>query len=238
MLYRLLCNVFPIDMTRAARNILAVSGRSRLRSVPSRRRSPLTARRADPACGAPVGSKARPSHRRVTQWSARRRTRWARDDRPPRSKRPEVRLACRTAPPGDHTGPLRQRTRSVPPHPCRSIRGGYAMTSSRVFSVGAMAGFLLGLIWAAVAPPAPAAWVNSTATQFTVGGQLGLTITPTANTTVDGPSVDPSCGSGTQGGTSMAIVQSSKLANVDADHLATVPPVLLVASCLSNTQTT
>ena len=64
---------------------------------------------------------------------------------------------------------------------------------------------------------------------FNVGAQLRtITITDTLQTTVDGTSVDPFCGS--QGGTSMAVVQGSKLKNVDPVQY----PVLLAMSCLDN----
>src|SRR5262245_38075754 len=61
-----------------------------------------------------------------------------------------------------------------------------------------------------------------------VGDQLG-TITPTANTTVDNILADPVCG--ISGGSSIAIVQGSKLAKVDG----ALYPVLLAITCLDNT---
>src|SRR5713101_3338967 len=95
------------------------------------------------------------------------------------------------------------------------------MSSTRVLSVGVAVGFLLGLVSAAPPPPAHAA--------LNVGAQLRtIPITDTAQTTVDNISVDPFCGS--QGGTSMAVVQGSKLKNVDPIQY----PVLLAISCLDN----
>src|SRR5574341_1817336 len=63
-----------------------------------------------------------------------------------------------------------------------------------------------------------------------VGGPL-RTITPTG-ATIGGTFVDPTCGN--QGGTSIAIVQGSKLAGVDAARY----PVLLAITCLDNTDVT
>ncbi len=60
-----------------------------------------------------------------------------------------------------------------------------------------------------------------------VGDSL-RTITPTAATTVDNILVDPTCD--VQGGTSMAIVQGSKLAGVDPVQY----PVVLAMTCLDN----
>jgi hypothetical protein len=110
--------------------------------------------------------------------------------------------------------------------------GRSTMSSTRILRTGVAVGFCLGLVWAASPPAAHAAWVNTGATAFQVGGQL-QTITLTANTTVDGTSVDPTCSS-MQGGTSMAIVQGSKLANVDS----VLYPVLLVVSCLAGDSAT
>ncbi len=64
-----------------------------------------------------------------------------------------------------------------------------------------------------------------------VGNSL-RTITPTAATTVDGTVVDPTCGN--QGGTSVAIVQGSKLDKVNA----VTNPVLLAITCLDNSDVT
>jgi hypothetical protein len=98
------------------------------------------------------------------------------------------------------------------------------MGSTRVLSAGAAACLFLTVVAAAVPPPGHAAWVNSTGTQFQVGGQL-FQITPTsAGTTF----ADPSCGS--QGGTSLALVQGLKLAQVDPVRY----PLVLVVSCLDN----
>jgi hypothetical protein len=65
---------------------------------------------------------------------------------------------------------------------------------------------------------------------FNVGAQVGsaITVTDGAQVTIDGTSVNPFCGS--QGGTSMAVVQGSKLKNVDPIQY----PVLLAMSCLDN----
>ncbi len=98
------------------------------------------------------------------------------------------------------------------------------MSNTRVLSAGVAAGFLLGLVWAAVPPPAHAVW--NVGGLFKVGGQLRA-ITPTATTLPDGTFVDPTCD--TQGGTSLAIVQSSKLAGVDPTL-----GIVLVVSCLDN----
>ncbi len=90
-------------------------------------------------------------------------------------------------------------------------------------------GLLLGVVGAAFPPPAHAAWVNSSKTQFQVGGQLpGTPITPTLPSPNPSLFVDPTCGN--QGGTSLAIVQGSKLAGVDP----ILYPSALVVSCLDN----
>jgi hypothetical protein len=103
------------------------------------------------------------------------------------------------------------------------------MSSTRVLSVGVVVGFLLGMVSLAYPPPARAAWVNSTKTQFQVAGQLG-TITPTAGTGF----ASPTCGSlPSQGGTSLALVQGLKLAGVDP----VLYPIVLVVSCLDNDAT-
>jgi hypothetical protein len=107
------------------------------------------------------------------------------------------------------------------------------MKGTRVHGVALVVSVFLGVLGGGP-QPARAAWVNSTATQFQVGGSLvPAPIVPTANTTVDNKIVDPSCATGTQG-TSIAIVQGSKLAGVDP----VAYPVLLVVSCLSNTPAT
>jgi hypothetical protein len=74
--------------------------------------------------------------------------------------------------------------------------------------------------------------VNSTATQFQVGGKL-TEIVPTLVSTAPGIAnspalVDPTCGS--QGGTSLALVRGSKLAGVDP----VLYPIVVVVSCLDN----
>jgi hypothetical protein len=107
-------------------------------------------------------------------------------------------------------------------------------TTTRISSIGVAVGFLLAVISGAFPSPARAAWVNSNATQFQVGGKLAE-IVPTLVSTAPGianpptaPLVDPTCGS--QGGTSLAIVRGSKLAGVDP----VLYPIVLVVSCLDN----
>jgi hypothetical protein len=86
------------------------------------------------------------------------------------------------------------------------------------------------MISCALPSPSRAAWVNSGATQFQVGGKLAEivpTLVSTAPGIVNSPAlVNPACGS--QGGTSLALVRG---------RLAGVDPVLypvLVVSCLDN----
>jgi len=105
-------------------------------------------------------------------------------------------------------------------------------TTTRILSIGVAVGFLLAVISGAFPSPARAAWVNSSATQFQVGGKLAE-IVPTLVSTAPGIAnspalVDPTCGS--QGGTSLALVRGSKLAGVDP----VLYPVVLVVSCLDN----
>ena len=93
-------------------------------------------------------------------------------------------------------------------------------------------GFLLAAIACTWPSPSRAAWVNSTATQFQVGGKLAE-IAPTLVSTAPGIAnapalVDPTCG--TQGGTSLALVRGFKLAGVDP----VLYPTVLVVSCLDN----
>src|SRR5262249_48595562 len=81
-------------------------------------------------------------------------------------------------------------------------------------------------------PTAHAAWVNSNASQFQVGGKLAE-IVPTLVSTAPGiantpPLVSPTCGN--QGGTSLALVRGSKLSGVDP----VLYPVVVVVSCLDN----
>jgi hypothetical protein len=87
------------------------------------------------------------------------------------------------------------------------------MSIIRVLSIGVAVGFFLGACGAAAPSTAQAAWVNGGATQFQVGGALD-----TINLTLN-------CA---EGGTSLALVQGSKLAGVDA----VVHPAVLVVSCL------
>src|SRR6266852_4057581 len=108
-------------------------------------------------------------------------------------------------------------------------------TTTRILSIGVAVGFLLAVISGAFPSPARAAWVNSNATQFQVGGKLAE-IVPTLVSTAPGIAtspafpalVDPTCGS--QGGTSLALVRGSKLAGVDP----VLYPIVLVVSCLDN----
>ena len=87
------------------------------------------------------------------------------------------------------------------------------------------------LSWLTLATPQPAraAWVNTTGTQFQVGGQLGQLLHPT---NVGTTFVDPTCGA--QGGTSLTLVptllQGLKVAGVDP----VLNPLALVVSCLDN----
>jgi hypothetical protein len=97
------------------------------------------------------------------------------------------------------------------------------MSSTRALSVAVSVGFLL-VVSSAFPPPVRAAWVNSAGTQFQVGGQLTQIIPTAAGTSF----VDPSCGS--QGGTSLALVQGLKLAGVDP----ILYPAALVVSCLDS----
>ena len=103
---------------------------------------------------------------------------------------------------------------------------------TRSLRIGVAVGFLLAAISCALPSPARAAWVNSSATQFQVGGKLAE-IVPTLVSTAPGIAnspalVDPTCGS--QGGTSLALVRGSKLAGVDP----VLYPIVLVVSCLDN----
>src|SRR5262245_2782414 len=86
-------------------------------------------------------------------------------------------------------------------------------TSMRTQQIRIALGFLLVAIAWALPSPLHAAWVNSTATQFQVGGKL-TEIVPT-----------PSC---VQVSTSLAVVSGAKLAGVDP----ALYPVVLVMSCL------
>src|SRR5215813_5736891 len=109
-------------------------------------------------------------------------------------------------------------------------------TTTRVSSIAVTLGLLLA-ISCALPSPSRAAWVNSTATQFQVGGKLAEitpTLVPTAPGIANPPSpnqlVNPAC---SQGGTSLALVRGSKLAGVDP----VLYPVVLVVSCLSSDAT-
>jgi hypothetical protein len=97
------------------------------------------------------------------------------------------------------------------------------MNSTSVRRVGVAVSFLVGMLGAALPPSAQAAWV--TAGQFTVGGQLRQIVPTAAGTSF----IDPTCGS--QGGTSLALVQGLKLAGIDP----VLHPLVLVVSCLDST---
>jgi hypothetical protein len=98
------------------------------------------------------------------------------------------------------------------------------MKSPRIRGVCRAIGFLVALLVPALPPPVHAAWVNSTATQFQVGGKLSEIVPTAAGTSF----VDPTCGN--QGGTSLALVRGSKLVGVDP----VLFPLVLVVSCLDN----
>src|SRR5262245_14249147 len=98
------------------------------------------------------------------------------------------------------------------------------MISTRVRRVGVSLGFLWLIVFGVLPAPARAAWVtwvNSTTTQFQVGGKLSEIVPTAAGTTF----ADPTCGS--QGGTSLALVRGSRLAGVDPVGF----PSVLVVSC-------
>src|SRR5215468_11023103 len=105
------------------------------------------------------------------------------------------------------------------------------MISTRVRRVGVSLGFFCLIVLGILPAPARGAWVNSTATQFQVGGKLAE-IVPTLVSTAPGIAtsptypalVDPTCGS--QGGTSLALVKGSKLAGVNSLWY----PIVLVVS--------
>src|SRR5262245_29586588 len=104
------------------------------------------------------------------------------------------------------------------------------ITGIRTQSTTVALGFLLAAIVWAWPSPSHAAWVNSTATQFQVGGKLAE-IAPTLVSTAPGiapPLVAPTCLLGSPAGTSLALVSGSKLAGVDP----VLYPAVLVVSCL------
>jgi len=106
------------------------------------------------------------------------------------------------------------------------------ISGRRTQRISVTLGFVLAAIVCALPSPSRAAWVNSSATQFQVGGKL-TEIVPTLVSTAPGIAnspalVDPTCG--TQGGTSLAIVRGLKLAGVDP----VLYPIVLVVSCLDN----
>jgi hypothetical protein len=102
------------------------------------------------------------------------------------------------------------------------------MRCARALSVGVMMTFLLAVHDVAMPRPTYAAWVNSTGTQFQVGGQLHQIVPNNTGTTF----ADPTCGA--QGGTSLALVptllQGLKVTGVDP----VLNPLALVVSCLDS----
>jgi hypothetical protein len=114
--------------------------------------------------------------------------------------------------------------------------GGRLMNNGRVLSCGAAVGFLLVVVSLAFPPPARAAWVNSTGTQFQVGGQLGQIIPNSTGTSF----INPACNTtgSAKGGTSLALVpsllQGLKLSGVDP----VLNPLVLAVSCLDTNTTT
>jgi hypothetical protein len=106
-------------------------------------------------------------------------------------------------------------------------------TTTRIPGLGVTLGFLLAMISCALPSPSRAAWVDSAATQFQVGGKLAE-IVPTVVSGAPGIAnspalVDPTCVS-QLGGTSLALVRGTKLFGVDP----VVYPIALVVSCLDN----
>jgi hypothetical protein len=109
------------------------------------------------------------------------------------------------------------------------------ITNMRAHGIRIALSFLVVAIACTLPSPSRAAWVNSNATQFQVGGKL-TEIVPTLVSTAPGianspPLVNPSCG--TQGGTSLALVRGSKLAGVDP----VAYPIAVVVSCLDSNVT-
>src|SRR5215813_1897533 len=87
-------------------------------------------------------------------------------------------------------------------------------TTTRVSSIAVTLGLLLAISWASPSP-SRAAWVNSSATQFQVGGKLAEIVPTLVSSPAipnSPPLVNPTC---SQGGTSLALVRGSKLAGVD-----------------------
>jgi hypothetical protein len=108
------------------------------------------------------------------------------------------------------------------------------MSSTRVLRFAVSIGLLALMVPWALPAPARATWVNTTVSpmQFQVGGKLAE-IVPQIVSTAPGIDtsttlVDPTCG--TQGGTSLALVRGTKLANVSPIFY----PIVLVVSCLDN----
>lgn len=113
--------------------------------------------------------------------------------------------------------------------------------SKALMSWVAVAGCMLALVTVGFPHPVNAVWVKNVGgqLQFQVGGQPTQptlrSITPTATTFPDTTIIDPTCGP--QGGTSLAIVQGSKLA-VEHGVDPSVYPIVLVVSCLDNSDST
>ena len=78
------------------------------------------------------------------------------------------------------------------------------MGNTRILRVLVSVGSLL-MVSSAFPPTARAAWVNSTGTEFQVGGKLNEIVPTAAGTSF----VNPTCGS--LGGTSLAVVSGAKL---------------------------
>ena len=106
-------------------------------------------------------------------------------------------------------------------------------TTTRIPGIGVTLGFLLAMISCALPSPSRAAWVNSSATQFQVGGKLAEIVPTLVSTPAipnSPPLVNPTC---SQGGTSLALVRGSKLAGVDP----VLFPIVLVVSCIDSNAT-
>jgi hypothetical protein len=109
------------------------------------------------------------------------------------------------------------------------------MSNTRVVSLGAVVGFLLGVLGAVSPSTVHAAWVNTAGTQFQVGNQLRQIIPNNTGTSF----VSPACSTtGTaKGGTSLALVpsllQGLTLSGVDP----VLNPLVLAVSCLDTNTT-
>jgi hypothetical protein len=113
---------------------------------------------------------------------------------------------------------------------------GRLMNNGSVLSVGVVAGFLLVVVSLAFPPLARAAWVNNTATQFQVGGQLRQIIPNNTGTSF----VTPACSTsgGANGGTSLALVPSvSQGLTLPGVVDPVLNPLVLAVSCLDTNTT-